>query len=325
MSLEVVDLEVALGGRPVLRGVSLEATGSSTVAVLGPSGSGKSTLLRVVAGLLRPDGGRVLIGETDVTALPAHRRDVGLMFQDDALFPHRDVAGNVGFGLRMANLPAADIAARVSALLERVDLAGYERRSVASLSGGERKRVALARALAPAPALLLLDEPLGGLDRPLHERLLEELRELFSSLEVTVVLVTHDVEEAFALGDQVAVMRDGRLVQLAPPEALWAAPADEWVARFLGHANIEHRDGLAVVTRPEAIAMLAAPAGEGGAEVIRAERRGPLVRLWARQADGTVIVATSSGVAHPAVGDRVTVQVDPSGVVAVPRRERPHA
>ena len=167
---------VVFEGHPAVDGVDLDVGSGETVAVLGPSGCGKSTLLRAVAGLQRLDAGTIVLDGRDLAGVPAYRRGIGLMFQDDALFPHRDVLGNVGFGLRMEGLPAPEARARVSELLELVGLAGTERRSVRSLSGGERKRVALARALAPRPRMLLLDEPLGALDRPLHDRLLEDLR-----------------------------------------------------------------------------------------------------------------------------------------------------
>jgi thiamine transport system ATP-binding protein len=243
------------------------------------------------------------------------------MFQDDVLFPHRDVAGNVAFGLRMANRPRHEIERRVGELLELVGLAGFQRRSVTSLSGGERQRVALARALAPEPRVLLLDEPLGSLDRPLHDRLLSELEELFARIGITVVAVTHDVTDAFALGHRVAVMRAGRVVQAATPDRLWARPADAWVARFLGHANVEEHDGRAVVTRPEAVRL--SPARDGEATVVSAERRGPLLRLRARLDGGGVLEAVTTDIDHPAAGDRVTVEIDPAGVVNVPAWREP--
>jgi len=287
-----------------------------TLAVLGPSGCGKSTLLRVIAGLQRPERGTVELDGRDVGDVPAHRRGVGLMFQDDVLFPHRDVAGNVAFGLRMANRPRPEIERRVGELLELVGLSGFQRRSVTSLSGGERQRVALARTLAPEPRVLLLDEPLGSLDRPLHDRLLAELEELFARIGITVVAVTHDVTDAFALGHRVAVMRAGRVVQAATPDRLWERPADAWVARFLGHANVEEQDDRALVTRPEAV--LVERDAQGDAAVVSAERRGPLVRLRVRLADGRVLESVTTGIDHPRPGETVAVEIDPSGAVEVP-------
>ncbi|MGW4199961.1 ABC transporter ATP-binding protein [Streptomyces sp. NPDC004726] len=232
------DVTVRFGARTALDRVDLEVAEHEIVCVLGPSGSGKSTLLRVVAGLQSADAGRVLLADADQTRVPAHRRGVGLMFQDHQLFPQRDVGGNVAFGLRMRGAGRAEQRRRVADLLELVGLPGAERRAVAALSGGEQQRVALARALAPEPRLLMLDEPLGQLDRGLRERLVVELRELFGRLGTTVLAVTHDQGEAFALADRVVVMRDGRIAQTGAPLEVWQRPADEFVARFLGFDNV---------------------------------------------------------------------------------------
>jgi thiamine transport system ATP-binding protein len=238
MLLSVEGATVRFGGRAVLDVVDLAVAEHETVCVLGPSGSGKSTLLRAVAGLQPLDAGRVLLDGRDHTDVPAHRRGVGLMFQDHQLFPQRDVGGNVAFGPRMHGTDRAERAARVGELLRLVGLPGAERRAVASLSGGEQQRVALARALAPRPRLLMLDEPLGQLDRSLRERLVVELRELFGELGTTVLAVTHDQGEAFALADRVVVMRDGRIAQSGTPLEVWQRPVDEFVARFLGFDNV---------------------------------------------------------------------------------------
>jgi thiamine transport system ATP-binding protein len=320
--LRASEVRVRYGELVAVDGATIDVPAGQTLAVLGPSGCGKSTLLRVIAGLQRADHGRVEVDGRDLAAIPAHRRGIGLMFQGGALFPHRDVAGNVAFGLRMARVEGPERDRRVAAALELVGLSGYEARAVGSLSGGEGQRVALARALAPEPRVLLLDEPLGALDRPLHDRLLAELAELFARLGITVVTVTHDVTDAFALGHRVAVMRSGRVVQVATPDELWARPADAWVARFLGHANVaEVVGGAALVTRPEAVRLVPAP--DGGAVVVGAERRGPLVRLSARLDDGRRLEAVTTVIDHPWPGDRVRVEIDPTGVVEVPVRSGP--
>ena len=314
MRLTLERIGVAIEDRRILDDVSLDVADGERLALLGPSGSGKSTALRVIAGLQAPSAGRVLLEGRDVTRVPAHRRRTGLVFQDAALFPHRDVAGNVGFGPRVAGLPEDERRARVSEALDLVGLAGTERRDVTTLSGGEAQRVALARALAPRPEVLLLDEPLGALDGPLRRRLQTDLRELFDQLELTVVHVTHDVGEAFELGDRVAVLREGRVAQVATPDELWARPADDWVARFLGMTNVVRDGDRANVIRPEGVRV---QPGEG-AVVVSADRDGAVVRLRVRQDDGIELDAVVVGVDVPRTGERVSVDVDPAGVVEVP-------
>jgi thiamine transport system ATP-binding protein len=213
----------------------------------------------------------------------------------------------------MAGTAAEQRRRRVAEVLELVGLSGFERRSVATLSGGERQRVALARALAPEPRVLLLDEPLGSLDRPLRERLLADLEELFERLDLTVLHVTHDVGEAFAIADRVAVMHSGRIVQAATPDQLWASPVDAWVARFIGLANVREEGPTTVVIRPEAVRVRRGV----GATVVTAERRGPLVRLRIRRDDGEELDAVTTELDHPRAGDRVAVEIDPAGVVTL--------
>ncbi|MBW1598203.1 ABC transporter ATP-binding protein [Streptomyces sp. JJ38] len=237
-SLDVEALTVRFGERAVLDAVGLAVDERETVCVLGPSGSGKSTLLRAVAGLQRIDAGRVRLAGRDQAGIPAHRRGLGLMFQDHQLFPQRDVAGNVAFGLRVQGVRRERAAARVAELLDLVGLPGAGGRAVASLSGGEQQRVALARALAPEPRLLMLDEPLGQLDRGLRERLVVELRQLFDRLGTTVLAVTHDQGEAFALAHRVVIMAEGRVAQSGTPMEVWQRPASAFVARFLGFDNL---------------------------------------------------------------------------------------
>ena len=204
--LVVDDVVVRFADVTVLDRVRLAAATGEVVALLGPSGSGKSTLLRVVAGLLAPDAGRVVIDGEDVVRVPTHRRGVGMVFQDEQLFPHLDVRGNVDFGLRMARRPATEVAGRTAEMLELVGLAAFADRSVTDLSGGEAKRVALARALAPSPRLLLLDEPLTGLDADLHHRLAADLRAVLRAAGTTVVHVTHDRREAEVVADRIVTM-----------------------------------------------------------------------------------------------------------------------
>ncbi len=236
--LHIEGLTAAYAEQDVLRDVSLVVPAGQLLCVLGPSGGGKSTLLRVIAGLELPRSGSVRLDGRDLAGVPPHQRDVGLMFQDYALFPHRDVGQNVAFGLRMRGEGSADTQRRVGELLELVGLPGAERRSVSQLSGGEQQRVALARALAPRPRLLMLDEPMGSLDRALRERLPDELRGIFTELGLTVIYVTHDQDEALSVADRVLLLNEGRAVADGTPEELWTRPPNEWTARFLGFRNV---------------------------------------------------------------------------------------
>jgi len=302
-------LTVRFEGKVALDGASLDVGDGEVVTILGPSGCGKTTLLRVVAGLQAPDSGHVLLDGRSLAGVPPHRRGIGLVFQDHALFPHRDVFGNVAFGLRMRGDPPEAVSLRTSELLELVGLSGLERRSIGSLSGGEQQRVALARALAPAPRVLLLDEPLGSLDRMLRERLLDDLDRLFDELEVTAIYVTHDGTEAFTLGDRVAVMRAGQIVQAATPDELWAQPHDADVARFLGIANVDGDEAI----RPEAVSVRLSADGDGVVE--SAVRTGPVARLVVRLDDGRVLESVVASLDHPVAGDRVDVVIDRRGIV----------
>jgi ABC-type Fe3+/spermidine/putrescine transport system ATPase subunit len=236
--LEIQCVSKSFGETQALREVSFSVANGDLLAVLGPSGCGKSTLLAIIAGLLPLESGEVYWDGVPLTAVPPHVRNFGLMFQDYALFPHRDVFGNVAFGLQQQLLPRAAVRARVTATLEQVGLEDFAQRDVNTLSGGEQQRVALARALAPGPRLLMLDEPLGALDRTLREQMLRELLHLLRTTEQTAIYVTHDQEEAFAIADRVIIMRTGEIQQIGPPADIYARPASEYVARFLGLTNI---------------------------------------------------------------------------------------
>lgn len=231
-------IEKSFGAKKALSGVSFDVHRGETVALLGPSGCGKSTLLGIIAGLDRPDQGEVSWNHVPLTGIPSHQRNFGLMFQDFALFPHRDVFGNVAFGLQMAKWNAESIEARVEEVLELVGLSGFAGRDVNTLSGGEAQRVALARSLAPNPRLIMLDEPLGSLDRTLRERLVFDLRQILQHSHQTAIYVTHDQEEAFILADRVVLMNAGRVIQIGLPEGIYRHPDSVFVARFLGMNNL---------------------------------------------------------------------------------------
>jgi thiamine transport system ATP-binding protein len=300
-------------------GVTLDVPAGEVLALLGPSGCGKSSLLRAVAGLEPPTAGSVTWAGVDLTRVPVHRRGFGLVFQDGQLFPHRDVAGNVGYGLRA--LDRAARTARVAELLELVGLPGYASRPVATLSGGERQRVALARSLAPRPRLLLLDEPLSALDRSLRERLADDLRHVLVATGTTAVFVTHDQDEAFTVADRVAVMSAGRLLQVDAPEALWRRPASREVAEFLGYRTFLADEPLAVA--PGGWRLLGPGDDRTGTPVRSALVTGRRARRGRVEVvallDGEDVPVTAALPADgdaPAAGDRVRIAAD-EGAVAV--------
>ncbi len=296
--LEISDIYKSYEGQPLLRGVSFSVAASETVCLLGPSGGGKSTLLRIIAGLEACEQGVLRWDGVDLAAVPAHRRNFGLMFQDYALFPHLNVAENIAFGLKMQKRGLAETNERTRAALAQVNLTGFEKRRVTDLSGGEQQRVALARALAPEPRLLMLDEPLGALDRNLREQLMAELRSTLRQTGVPVIYVTHDQEEAFTLADRVLLLHAGEIVQGGAPDEIHARPVSTWVAQFLGLGNVVKGEvrRLALSRSPEQ--------SEGEAEGMKAER-------WEVETEaGEFTVAC--GHKHEA-GEKVLLLIRPAG------------
>jgi ABC-type Fe3+/spermidine/putrescine transport system ATPase subunit len=347
--LTVEDVCLDYQGTPTLAHIDFSLDAGEILCLLGPSGSGKTTLLRVVSGLESPDRGRVFFDGEDLAQVPPYRRRFGLMFQDYALFPHKDVFGNVAFGLEVQNLSTAAVRDRVAEVLQLVGLAGFEKRSVSELSGGERQRVALARSLAPQPGLLMLDEPLGALDRSLRDRLAGEIRGILKKVGVSTLFVTHDQEEAFAMADRVAVLDLGRLMQIDTPEGLYRHPGSVAVARFLGFGNIVDAavdaDGTVrseigrwdadcidlprettgrLVVRPEAgrIAESAA-AGDAGpmtihGTVVRCQFQGKHFRLSVKVGSRPLAFDLPNHTRPPQAGETVRLWLRPEAVVFLP-------
>lgn len=335
-ALRVEALAVPFGRHPGLKGIELEAAAGERLAIVGPSGSGKTTLLKAIAGLVRPAAGRVEIAGRAVTALPPERREAVYLHQEPVLFPHLSVAGNVGFPLRVRRVPRREIDLRVAGALEAVRLAPLAGRSPAALSGGERHRVALARAVVARPALLLLDEPLTGLDPALRAEVREALGAVHRSSRAALLLVTHDLDDAGLLADRIGVLLDGRLAQVAPPEELFARPASLAVARLLGIPNelpVEVRDGVATsalgliplptplpagpavaVFPPDALS----PADDGVRLHVVAIR--PRVRQTTAigRREGIELELAVDPARPPAPGDEVAVRLDPARVRVFP-------
>ena len=332
-ALQVDDVTVRFGGDvTAVDHVSLDVDAGAVCAVLGPSGSGKSTLLRAVAGLEPLASGRVRYDDQDLRGVPPHRRGFALMFQDGQLFPHLTVADNVAYALRVRRRPRPERDARVAELLELVGLQGYDARLPAELSGGERQRVALARALAASPRLLLLDEPLASLDRHLKERLADDLATILRAAGTTALLVTHDAEEAFAVADRMAVLRDGRLVQSGELDEVWRHPVDAVTARFLGYATVLAPDrarvlldlagvpplaeGAALALRRSALRV--GPSGRTTATVTALRSASEQVRLRVEIPGVGELDAVASWAEPVRVGDQVSLELDPSRTAPVP-------
>ena len=291
--LQATNLSKTYAGTPAVENVSLTLAGGETLALLGPSGCGKSTLLRMIAGLERPDSGRVYMTGQDVTLSPPERRNLSMVFQDYALFPHLNVGDNVAYGPRMRGVSRKAAQANALAALARVGLEGLEARRIHELSGGQQQRVALARALAPGPALLLLDEPLSNLDEQLRTSLRQDLGRLFAETQAGVLLVTHDQREALSLAGRVALMRAGKVMQTGKTSEVFSRPVSAWAAAFLGERNLFVQPGGVLMVPERAIALgkgeawtvLERVPSEDGVRVRLAHPLGPLsVTLSPREA-----------------------------------------
>jgi putrescine transport system ATP-binding protein len=297
--LTVAGLTVRYGTTLALDQLDLTVNRDELFVLLGRSGSGKTTLLQSIAGFVRPDHGRIILDDTDLSGLPPHRRPVNTMFQSYALFPHMSVASNIAFGLRQRGVPRPETRRRVDAMLALVRLEGFGARRPHQLSGGQQQRVALARSLAPNPRLLLLDEPLSALDQGLRRDTRAELVRLRRSLRLSFILVTHDQQEALEMADRIGVMRDGRMAQIGTPAALYESPADRFVAEFLGAANILPCmvDGSAITLPSLSATIRSARPGKTGPGLLalRAERLHINQAALVNQIDGVVTSSTYAG------------------------------
>ena len=297
-TVTLTNLVKRYGATLALDGVSLEVVPGEFFTLLGPSGCGKTTTLRSVAGFVTPDAGDVAINGARVTSVPPHLRRVGMVFQHYALFPHRTVAQNVAFGLRMQRTPKPEIARRVAEALALVQLPGYGERYPRQLSGGEQQRVALARALVTRPAVLLLDEPLGALDKKLRDHMKIELKRLQREVGVTTIYVTHDQEEALTMSDRIAVMDRGRIEQVATPRALYEAPATAFVAGFIGNVNLLTGRATGAGTVDCGGAKLAATGVAAAGVTVRVALRPERVRLEPAEPLDTLLATTVAHVVY---------------------------
>ncbi len=275
LPIKIRDLTKRYGSVHALNSVDLDVHSGEFLTLLGPSGSGKTTLLMAIAGFNRPDSGSIRFGEDEVILTPPHKRDVGMVFQSYALFPHMTVADNIAFPLKLRGTSVAERAVRVEEALETVQLSGFGARNIDQLSGGQKQRVALARAFVFGPRILLMDEPLSALDKKLRERMQIELKHLHAKLGVTTVYVTHDQREALTMSDRIAVINDGELVQLDTPEVIYNSPANAFVADFIGESTMLPltRDDRGVLRfRDQEVGDVGAEAGTDWMLVVRPER-----------------------------------------------------
>ena len=350
VSLELKEIKKSFTeGEAVLDNISLEISKGEFITLLGSSGCGKTTTLRIIAGLEQPDAGSVWLDGREVTGLEPNQRDVNTVFQNYALFPHMNVAENIGYGLKLKKVPKSEIRKKVSQMLELVQLEGYEKRKPSELSGGQKQRVAIARALVNNPKVLLLDEPLGALDLQLRRAMQIELKHLQKKLGITFIYITHDQEEAINMSDRIAVMRDGRIEQIGTPDEIYNHPKTSYVATFVGNANIlkgTAQETEADILKVSLAGSIVSAVAEGkkiapgtpvtlavrsenmifdetcqsGMEAVVVEKSfaGGLLRVVLKLADGTEVIANRHGIdAGVQPGQKVTCHFDAENAVLV--------
>lgn len=316
--LQLKGIRKAFDETEVLKGIDLDIARGEFITLLGSSGCGKTTTLRIIAGLETPDAGQVLLEEQDITGLEPNKRSVNTVFQNYALFPHMNVADNIGYGLKLKKTPKAQIAQRVEQMLKLVQLEGYEKRMPDQLSGGQRQRVAIARAVVNEPKVLLLDEPLGALDLKLRRQMQLELKRLQKQLGITFIYITHDQEEAINMSDRIAVMNEGVLEQVGTPNEIYYRPRTSYVANFVGNANILRCGQKTWAVRTENILLNGEPECGREALVLEKSFAGGQLRILFELQDGQKLTASRYGIdADVQVGSKVMIGWKPEHAVAV--------
>lgn len=316
--LQLQQIRKSFADTEVLKGIDLEAGQGEFITLLGASGCGKTTTLRIIAGLELPDSGKVILEGRDITDWEPNRRDVNTVFQNYALFPHMNVADNVGYGLKIRKVPKAQIAERVERVLRLVQLEEYGKRMPDQLSGGQKQRIAIARAVINEPKVLLLDEPLGALDLKLRRQMQLELKRLQKQLGITFIYITHDQEEAINMSDRIGVMHEGVLEQMGTPNEVYYQPRTSYVADFVGNANILHKNGETLAIRSENIRMDGESVCTQEAVVVEKSFAGGQLRILFRLSDGQLLTASRYGIDNDMqAGETVKIGWDAKDAVKV--------
>lgn len=316
--LQLQQIRKSFANTEVLKGIDLEAGQGEFITLLGASGCGKTTTLRIIAGLELPDSGQVILEGRDITDWEPNKRDVNTVFQNYALFPHMNVADNVGYGLKIRKVPKAEIAERVERALRLVQLEEYKKRMPDQLSGGQKQRIAIARAVINEPKVLLLDEPLGALDLKLRRQMQLELKRLQKQLGITFIYITHDQEEAINMSDRIGVMHEGVLEQMGTPNEVYYQPRTSYVADFVGNANILHKNGETLAIRSENIRMDGESVCTQDAVVVEKSFAGGQLRILFRLSDGQLLTASRYGIDNDLqAGETVKIGWDAKDAVKV--------
>ena len=316
--LQLQQIRKSFANTEVLKGIDLEAGQGEFITLLGASGCGKTTTLRIIAGLELPDSGQVILEGHNITDWEPNKRDVNTVFQNYALFPHMNVADNVGYGLKIRKVPKAQIAERVERALRLVQLEEYGKRMPDQLSGGQKQRIAIARAVINEPKVLLLDEPLGALDLKLRRQMQLELKRLQKQLGITFIYITHDQEEAINMSDRIGVMHEGVLEQMGTPNEVYYRPRTSYVADFVGNANILHKNGETLAIRSENIRMDGESVCTQEAVVVEKSFAGGQLRILFRLSDGQLLTASRYGIDNDMqAGETVKIGWDAKDAVKV--------